>query len=544
MRAGRGETPHTDDPHDGWVKTPESDGDLANLLSVRRFSNVQSSPHGSRVAFLQGGLRVQDGTGSEKLVYPGSVGSYLWLNEDFLAFSYDRNGDEQWRLGLTRADGQPFATRDGSERAYLRLSDNENASHQLCFAAPEGLYYRSTALDSSDSDIHRFDPKTGEHHLVYRGTGQTEPVGIMPDGRLLVHQGLSNVDNNLLAYDPLAGRSQLLTPHDGNCTYVPDAFVTPEQMLCLSNQGSETVTACLLHTGSGELRHLFASTWDTEAISYQGESGRLACVFNENGYSRLGMFHLPSATWASCPPLPEGVVSQLSWSGPDTLRFCFTGPDRPGSLAELHVRSGELRWLKEAEFARHPGALVKPTAVHYASHDGLTIPALLYRSPVETGAAVVHLHGGPETQHRPRFDPLVQHLTSLGISVLALPTCAAAAATDAPSSTQTTAPGAPTSSVTCVARPSFSSSSASRPNASACWGRRMAAISPSARWPLPPRWGGPPARARWGCPTWKLSWRPPEPGAKLRGRPSMEKIPRCCAASRRSIKLATSGRPS
>ncbi|MEU4745212.1 prolyl oligopeptidase family serine peptidase, partial [Actinosynnema sp. NPDC023658] len=57
------------------------------------------------------------------------------------------------------------------------------------------------------------------------------------------------------------------------------------------------------------------------------------------------------------------------------------------------------------------------------SADGLTVPCLLYR-PTSADAdapapVVLSVHGGPEWQAKPTFDPLVQALLARGIGVLA-----------------------------------------------------------------------------------------------------------------------------
>jgi dipeptidyl aminopeptidase/acylaminoacyl peptidase len=56
--------------------------------------------------------------------------------------------------------------------------------------------------------------------------------------------------------------------------------------------------------------------------------------------------------------------------------------------------------------------------VRYPTFDGRSIPALYYAAG-EGGPCVVFVHGGPEGQFRPTFQPLVQHLVSAGMAVLA-----------------------------------------------------------------------------------------------------------------------------
>src|SRR5205814_2237782 len=53
--------------------------------------------------------------------------------------------------------------------------------------------------------------------------------------------------------------------------------------------------------------------------------------------------------------------------------------------------------------------------------DGRDIPALFYAAPrgSRQSPCVVFVHGGPEGQYRPTFQPIVQYLVSAGFSVLA-----------------------------------------------------------------------------------------------------------------------------
>ncbi len=63
---------------------------------------------------------------------------------------------------------------------------------------------------------------------------------------------------------------------------------------------------------------------------------------------------------------------------------------------------------------------VQPEVVSFPSADGRTISGLLYRPAGNPpGAAIVHIHGGPEEQARPVHDPLIQALVRDGFAVLA-----------------------------------------------------------------------------------------------------------------------------
>ncbi len=80
--------------------------------------------------------------------------------------------------------------------------------------------------------------------------------------------------------------------------------------------------------------------------------------------------------------------------------------------------------------------LVEPTLERFAARDGLELTGWLYRAvdpatsptdgdpgagaaPPGPRAALVHLHGGPESQERPTFSPQHQALAAAGITVFA-----------------------------------------------------------------------------------------------------------------------------
>lgn len=64
---------------------------------------------------------------------------------------------------------------------------------------------------------------------------------------------------------------------------------------------------------------------------------------------------------------------------------------------------------------------VVPELVRVESLDGVEVPAWIYRAPHEgPRPAVLWIHGGPEEQSRPSFDPIIQFLArELGVTVVA-----------------------------------------------------------------------------------------------------------------------------
>ena len=68
-----------------------------------------------------------------------------------------------------------------------------------------------------------------------------------------------------------------------------------------------------------------------------------------------------------------------------------------------------------------PDGLVEPELVTFPARDGLELSGWLYRVPgrTEPGPAMLSLHGGPEAQERPTFNPQHQAMVAAGIAVFA-----------------------------------------------------------------------------------------------------------------------------
>jgi dipeptidyl aminopeptidase/acylaminoacyl peptidase len=93
----------------------------------------------------------------------------------------------------------------------------------------------------------------------------------------------------------------------------------------------------------------------------------------------------------------------------------------PGDVQVLELGRGSLvRWTESEVGHLDPSRFHEPRLIEYPSLDGRRIPALVFEpSAARPHGVVVFIHGGPEGQARPRFNPLVEYLVSeLGLSVI------------------------------------------------------------------------------------------------------------------------------
>jgi dipeptidyl aminopeptidase/acylaminoacyl peptidase len=142
---------------------------------------------------------------------------------------------------------------------------------------------------------------------------------------------------------------------------------------------------------------------------------------NQDGYSVLHAQR--DGTSLPLPPVPGGVITAISLSADGTvLAVRLDTPRRPASVVVLRPGTSQpAGFLTETLPARSAaGRTQGPELIRYQSKDGTPISAWLHR-PAGPGPhpVLLSIHGGPEWQERPEYDPLYQCLLADGIAVLA-----------------------------------------------------------------------------------------------------------------------------
>ncbi|MFD6967946.1 prolyl oligopeptidase family serine peptidase [Streptomyces sp. NPDC059979] len=126
------------------------------------------------------------------------------------------------------------------------------------------------------------------------------------------------------------------------------------------------------------------------------------------------------------PVLPHEVVTRIAPLERGGLFAALSGSRRRPGIWELDqvlvpARTG---WSARDEDAVPPGRPpVRPVPLRCEARDGLVLGGWYYRAPeqdpVRPAPCVIHLHGGPEEQERPVFNPLYHELLGRGLDVFA-----------------------------------------------------------------------------------------------------------------------------
>ena len=148
--------------------------------------------------------------------------------------------------------------------------------------------------------------------------------------------------------------------------------------------------------------------------------GASSSTANEDGYSRLELRDPRTLELREEVPLPaRGVASQPVFSEDGSLlAFGFSSATEPPDVFVYDLDAHALARLTVSPRDVDPATLVEPELHRFASFDGESVPVFLYEPDGEGPfPVVVSVHGGPESQARPEFAPLTQHLVSRGYAV-------------------------------------------------------------------------------------------------------------------------------
>ncbi len=410
-------------------------------LNVRSAYGASFSADGKRLSFLSDitgvgevwsvpvDVHAERSAWPEQLTFRGERVATAEFSpvEDLLLLTADTGGSELTQLYILRGDGSVLTA----------LTDQPDIIYTSPVWSPDGkrIAYVSNERDRRFFDVYERELASGEIRRIWQEDGYNDVISYSPDGKqVLVNHSESNVRDWLLLVDVVKGETRTLTPKvsEGTAVHRFPAWATDAQgkqgLYLLCNSGKQFLTLAWLDLETTEMTYLRENKWDSEALALTQDGTRMALVMNQNGYSKLELFDVSQGYRARKPlpspmgSLPPGVIRELTWSQ-DGKRLAFT-LDCANDATDIWVWDVEERALwratRSATGGIPHGTFASPSLVHYPTFDERQIPAFLYLPETEQPRnlpVVVYVHGGPEGQSRPIYNPVIQYLVASGYAV-------------------------------------------------------------------------------------------------------------------------------
>ena len=382
--------------------------DGRSLLITTRFAesgqvHVVAAPGGARTQLTFG----REPIGTARFV-PGSSRSLVYVT--------DVGGNEQYQIMRLDLDGwRTTLLTDGKSRNVDPVWSKDGKK----------LVWSSTARNGRDLDIWVSDgAKADSAALAVEGKGQWGPADVSADGNLVLIQEYISITSSKLHLADLGKKTVTALTPDGEFAH-RDAVLSPDgrKAYVTSDRDGEFTSLYELDIAKKSWRPLTADIpWNVDSIELSGDGRTLAFVVNEGGYGKLHLLDTRTRRVKPVAGVPEGIVASLRFARrAPVVSFTLYSATRTGDAYTYDTRRGKLtRWTESEMGGLDPARFVAPKLVEFESFDGKKIPAFYHR-PAGSGPfpVVIAIHGGPESQARPTFSPLVQFLASeAGIAVL------------------------------------------------------------------------------------------------------------------------------
>jgi dipeptidyl aminopeptidase/acylaminoacyl peptidase len=353
-------------------------------------------------------------------------------------------------VGVSPTDGRIVvcADHDGDEfhQLYLldpdrgwpdKLTDEPQVQHFVGSDAwsPDGtrFAYAANARKPTDMECWVRDVETGEARAVFGEGMFSFPGAWSTDGtKLLAIDFRNNSDTSIHLIDVERGGSRELTPHDDEGIFVPASWSRDGSGFYLVTDADSEFRGIAFYdlaTDRYEWIEGEEPTHDVEDLKVSADGRVLAWVSNEDGYDRLRLRELETGRDLPVSELPDGSRPHLTGAEPPLAlsadgshaALIVSSPRRPPEAWVVETASGHAAPVTDSRIGGlREDDLVDLELVTFPSFDGRDIPAWLYRPEVDGKAPVLlSIHGGPEAQEKPVYQPLYQYLLSRGIGVLA-----------------------------------------------------------------------------------------------------------------------------
>ena len=351
-------------------------------------------------------------------------------------FLKDAGGDENYQIHWLdiNADDKPAEPRALTNLPKVRHSQPVFDETGSRFA------FTSTARNGKDMDIYVETPDRKPSEFAAKPLmefSRTTAVADFANDQLLVIQTQSNVNEDIWLIDVKKGTKKVLTQHQGDEHWSAARFTQDRKaVLALTDRGREFVSLVAIDIASGKVTPILGVDHDIHSMALPpagkadpSKKGReiAAIATNVDGIDKVSIVVIDDKRKLVSQEQTElqGVVSSLDVSPQgDVAYVALETATRPPEVFRLELSPAK---SARATFSDHAGLddprlLVEPELLTLKSFDGKPISLFYFQKRPADGEkrpVVVMIHGGPESQAQPVFNPVLQYLAQAGYGVAA-----------------------------------------------------------------------------------------------------------------------------
>ncbi len=410
---------------------PDRHPTYSDWLAAPTVTSPAQSPEGGTLAYVSDAdglprlwLAPKGGSAGPVQTGPDQVRAVSWSPDgQWLCLLTAPAGGERTRVRALRPDGSDQRVIAGTPTGAAVLGRWQPGGHVVGLA-------ETSADEPGELAAFAMDVETGRRRFLARGVAAAA-AAFSHDGRYAVVRVGRRAHRRLLLVDLRAGeRTELLR---GNATVADACFAPDDRTIYLHSDAGREFAALLaaprIAAGYPDAAEVVLARDGVELECWALDpTGRAAAVvWNVDGCSELELVELDGGARRAVRFDAQVVTGcGFAYDG-SALVLAVESAAEPAHVLRLPLRASDPprpRSTQRLVPAVPPWPLdtpTRPTLHRWSARDGLELTGWLYRPPraADRAATLVWLHGGPEAQHRPTFDPLFQALLDGGIAVFA-----------------------------------------------------------------------------------------------------------------------------
>lgn len=418
-----------------------------DFLAIELAGGASWHPDGKRIAFtsnVSGQFQIYVSEISKRKTMPRKQITFeddrctdpRYLSDGTLLFTRDRGGDENFQFGLIDEQGN----------LHWITSDLE-AKYRVGLITESYLYFNANLTDRARLDVYRWRIPLleNEPELLYEPTkGLVQVTGSSDnESHILMTQFIGNMDQHILMFDIEQKKVDDLTAPINKNTQVRwnvVRWIDSDNIIVITDYNSDTIRLGVLTTSKrfqpfneidSEIRYEIENQF-----AFSKDSIWTYFIENQEGYSTIHRANFEKGIINEHEILPFPIRGVIPWgdarswinalslsSDEHMLAVTLSSGVQPTNVWIVNIKD-MTSWpaSKINTAGLDPSTFIEPTLHRFDSFDSLSIPYFRYipngRQPSEGWPAIFMIHGGPEAQMRPDFNPIIQFFLASGYAVV------------------------------------------------------------------------------------------------------------------------------
>lgn len=318
---------------------------------------------------------------------------------------------------------------------YEMISDGGRTQNSNVMWSEDGnqFIYTSTRRNQKDYDLFlgNMEDMKNVRSIIERG-GLWSPEDWSKDAKkILVTNRISINKAFLYILDIASGNLEMINADVkediayGNSLFSSDG----SGVYYTSDQGGEFMTLKYYDLTKKTSTDLTTDIhWDVDDLIINKQRNTIVFSVNENGANKLYKLDLNSRKYSQLKGLPAALLGPAKFHpGGNIFSLVINSPKSPSDIYTYDLTNDKLtQWTYSEVGGLDNSKFVMPTIIEYETFDQIngkprTIPAFYYKPQVTKGKlpVIIDIHGGPEGQSVPSFDPFRSFLVNeLGYAVI------------------------------------------------------------------------------------------------------------------------------